>query len=49
MARVSGSRGMQELNVIPVVTPITKYATLVDDLQKIRYHMERALYEAMKK
>lgn len=39
-------QGMQELNIIPVVTPITKYAVLVDDPQKIRYHLERALYEA---
>ena len=39
-------QGMQELNIIPVVTPITKYAALVDDPQKIRYHLERALYEA---
>ncbi len=39
-------QGMQELNIIPVVAPITKYAALVDDPQKIRYHLERALYEA---
>ena len=39
-------QGMQELNIIPVVKPITKYAALVDDPQMIRYHMERALYEA---
>ena len=39
-------QGMQELNIIPVVTPITKYAALVDDPRLIRYHMDRALYEA---
>ena len=39
-------QGMQELNIIPVVKPITKYAVLIDDPQMIRYHMERALYEA---
>lgn len=39
-------QGMQELNIISVVAPITKYAALVDDPQKIRYHLERALYEA---
>ena len=39
-------QGMQELNIIPVVKPITKYAALVDDPQMIRYHIERALYEA---
>ena len=39
-------QGMQELDIIAVVKPITKYAALVDDPQMIRYHMERALYEA---
>lgn len=39
-------QGMQELDIISVVNPITKYAALVDDPQMIRYHIERALYEA---
>ncbi|MDE7247122.1 MAG: thiamine pyrophosphate-binding protein, partial [Lachnospiraceae bacterium] len=39
-------QGMQELDIIAVVKPITKYAALVDDPQMIRYHIERALYEA---
>lgn len=39
-------QGMQELDIISVVRPITKYAALVKDPQLIRYHMDRALYEA---
>ena len=39
-------QGMQELDIISVVKSMTKYAALVDDPQMIRYHMERALYEA---
>lgn len=39
-------QGMQELDIISVVRSITKYAALVDDPQMIRYHMDRALYEA---
>ena len=39
-------QGMQELDIVSVVKPITKYATLVDDPRMIRYHIDRALYEA---
>ncbi len=39
-------QGMQELDIISVVQSMTKYAALVDDPQMVRYHMERALYEA---
>ena len=39
-------QGMQELDIISVVKPITKYAALVYDPQMIRYHIEKALYEA---
>ena len=39
-------QGMQELDIVSVVKPITKYAALVDDPNMIRYHIERALYEA---
>lgn len=39
-------QGMQELDIVSIVKPITKYAALIDDPQMIRYHLERALYEA---
>ena len=40
-------QGMQELDIISVVKSITKYAALVDDPLLIKYHIDRALYEAM--
>lgn len=39
-------QGMQELDIISIVKPITKYAVLVDEPTTIRYHLERAIYEA---
>jgi len=38
--------GDQEVNIIDLVKPITKYAVMVDDKNSIRYHLEKALYEA---
>jgi len=38
--------GDQEVDIIPMVRGITKYATRVDDPQSIRYHLERALFLA---
>jgi len=35
-----------ELNIVDIVKPITKYATLVDKPEKIRYHLEKAFYLA---
>jgi len=37
--------GVQEVNIIPMVKSVTKYAVTVDDPMQIRYHLERALYE----
>ena len=39
--------GDQEINIIDIVKPITKYAVMVRDPKSIRYHLERALYLAM--
>ena len=38
--------GDQELDIVKLVSPITKYAVMVTDSQSIRYHLERALYLA---
>src|SRR5262249_44821853 len=38
--------GVQEVDVVSIVRPITKYAVTVNDPQTIRYHLERALYVA---
>lgn len=38
--------GSQEVQIIDMVKPITKYAVQVMEPEKIRYHMERAYYEA---
>lgn len=39
--------GTQSLNLEPMVTSITKYFAAVMDPADIRYHMERAFYEAL--
>jgi len=38
--------GVQEINIVDIVRPITKYAVMVEDAQKIRYHLEKAVYLA---
>ncbi len=38
--------GPQELNIIPMVKPITKYAVTVMDANKIKYELEKCFYEA---
>lgn len=38
--------GPQEIDIISLVKPITKYAVMVDDPHDIRYHLEKALYLA---
>jgi len=38
--------GVQEINIVDIVKPITKYAVMVEDPTKIRYHLEKAIYLA---
>lgn len=36
--------GVQEVDIVPVVRSITKYAVTLGDPQSVRYHFEQALY-----
>jgi acetolactate synthase-1/2/3 large subunit len=38
--------GFQELNIVDLVRPITKYAVMVEDAKDIRYHLEKAWHLA---
>lgn len=38
--------GSQHIDIVPVVTPLTKYAVRVEDPNKIRYYLEKAVYVA---
>jgi acetolactate synthase-1/2/3 large subunit len=38
--------GDQEINIIDLVKPITKYAVMITDKNSIKYHLQKALYEA---
>lgn len=40
-------QGMQEVDIISIVKPVTKYAALVTEPETIRYHLDRAVYEAI--
>jgi acetolactate synthase-1/2/3 large subunit len=39
--------GVQEIDLVSIVTPITKYAVTITDPKTVRYHMEKALHLAM--
>lgn len=39
-------RGIQELDIVPIVRSLTKFAVTIDDPQSIRYHLEKAVYLA---
>ena len=36
--------GVQEANIVDIVKPITKYATMITDKNSIAYHLEKAFY-----
>lgn len=36
--------GVQEINIIPIVQSITKYAAFVNDPKDIKFHLQKALY-----
>lgn len=38
--------GVQELNIVDIVRPITKYAVMIEDAQAIKYHLGKAVYLA---
>jgi acetolactate synthase-1/2/3 large subunit len=40
--------GVQEVDIVSIVKPITKYAVTVLDPNQIRYHLEKALYLALR-
>lgn len=48
ITRKSGARqnGFQDLNIVDVVKPITKYAALITDATQIRYELEKAYWYA---
>lgn len=36
--------GFQETDIVSIVTPITKYAVMINDISEIRYELEKAYY-----
>jgi len=38
--------GIQELNIIDIVKPITKYAIMLKNKNEIKYHLKKAIYLA---
>ncbi len=49
LKRDSGVRilGVQEIDIVTIVSSITKYAVTVEDPQQIRYHLEKAAHLAL--
>src|ERR1035441_6589638 len=42
-------RGIQEVDIVSLVRPVTKYAVTIEDPQTIRFHLEKAVYLAKSK
>jgi acetolactate synthase-1/2/3 large subunit len=38
--------GDQEINIVDIVKPVTKYAVMVTDKNEIKYHLQKAIYLA---
>ncbi len=38
--------GVQEINIVDIIRPITKYAVMLKDPKKIKYHLQKALHIA---
>ena len=38
--------GDQEVNIVDIVKPITKYAVMITDKNSIKFHLQKAVYEA---
>ncbi len=38
--------GVQEINIIDIVKPTTKYAVMIEDSNTIKYHLQKAIYLA---
>ena len=49
-AKIPGLRqfGVQEINILPIVEPMTKYSAFVDNPEDIKYHLEKAIYLSKK-
>jgi acetolactate synthase-1/2/3 large subunit len=47
-ATVTGPRqfALQGFNTLPIFRQVTKYAVMLDDVASVRYHVERAIFEA---
>lgn len=39
--------GTFEVDIVPIVTPVTKYAVFLDDARKVRYELEKAIHCAV--